>query len=241
MAAFDVVAPHAARLAHAVIAATPIEADYFAGLGARRVELIPPGVDPVPDPASPQELAAFRRHVNLDRGPLVLTVGRNNSRKALPFGLAAFAELRKRLPEAQLLLVGPEHSFDGGKQAGVRCPGWLDQQGIALAYQAADVLFVPSLYEGLPRAVIEAWRWGTPVVATDRVALAPTIDGFGGRVIPYPDVDAAAGGLASLLDDAEQAGVYGQNGRDLVARSFLMPDLVDRTLDLYRDLTRVHE
>jgi glycosyltransferase involved in cell wall biosynthesis len=234
MELFDAVAPRAARFADAVIAATPSEAEYFAGLGARRVELIPPGVDPPQEPASAGELAAFRACLGLGSGPLVLIVGRDNSRKALPFGLAAFARVRSRMPGARLLLVGPDSSFDGG--SGACCPGWLDQASMGLAYQAADVLFVPSLYEGLPRAVIEAWRWGTPVVATDRVALAPMIDGVGGRVIPYADAASAALALVALLEQPEAARCLGRAGQRLVESCFLLPDLVDRTLEVYCDL-----
>jgi|SRR5579862_8066132 len=236
MKAFDTVAPHAARFADAVVAATPGEARFFAELGARRVELIPPGVDPPAAPAGARALATFRAALGLGPGPLVLTVGRDNSRKALPFGLAAFAELRTRLPEAELLLVGPDASYPGGAQDGVSCPGWLDDESMALAYQAADVLFVPSLYEGLPRAVVEAWRWRTPVVATDRVALAATIDGVGGRVVPYGNVGDAASALAALLREPDARRAFGDGGRRLVESSFLMPALVDRTVELYEDL-----
>jgi glycosyltransferase involved in cell wall biosynthesis len=236
MALFDALAPYAARVADAVIAATPAEGVYFETVGGRRVEVIPPGVDPPAAAATAEELLAFRRRIGVSDGPLVLTVARDNSRKALPFGLAAFARLRERLPAAQLLLVGPDREFAGAAEPGVTCPGWLDQQSIALAYQAADLLFVPSLYEGLPRAVIEAWRWATPVVATDRVALAPTIDGVGGLVAPYGNVDAAARSLAELLEDGERARRLGSSGMALVERCFLMPALVDETLTVYRDV-----
>jgi glycosyltransferase involved in cell wall biosynthesis len=236
MALFDTIAPRAARFAHAVIAATAVEGDYFRAIGGRRVEVIPPGVDPPTTEGTREAVESFRRDLGLGDEPVVLTVARDNSRKALPFGLSAFAALRERVPDARLLLVGPDRDYAGARNPGVVCPGWLDQTGVALAYQAADVLFVPSLYEGLPRAVIEAWRWETPVVATDRVALASTIDGVGGLVAPYGGVGAAAAALARLLSDREQATAFGRAGRRLVERSFLMPDLVDRTLALYRDL-----
>lgn len=238
MEAFDAVAPRAARFVDAVIAATPAEASFFAGLGSPRVEVIPPGVAPLPPPAHPDDLSAFRERVGADPGPLVLTVARDNSRKALPFGLRVFEELRARAPNVQLLLVGPDADFYGGRQPGVRCPGWLDQEEIALAYQAADVLFVPSLYEGLPRAVIESWRFGTPVVATDRVALAPAIAEHGGRVVPYGDVSTGADALFTLLTDPAAAARLGQAGRRLVAEEYLMPALVDRTAAVYHDLVQ---
>jgi glycosyltransferase involved in cell wall biosynthesis len=240
MEVFDALAPYAARLADAVIAATPAERAYFETIGGRRVEVIPPGVDPPAIAATDEELFAFRRAIGVSEGPLILTVARDNSRKALPFGLATFARLREQLPTAQLLLVGPDQDFAGATEPGVICPGWLDQASIALAYQAADLLFVPSRYEGLPRAVIEAWRWGTPVVATDRVALAPTIESVGGLVAPYGDVDAAVRSLAELLDDRDRAARLGSSGKALVERRFQMPALVDETLLVYRGVSVAH-
>lgn len=236
MKVFDAVAPHAARFADAVIAATPPEAEYFAAISPGRVELIPPGVDAPGPEAIPQHIASFRKAVGASGGPLVLTVARNNSRKGLPFGLETFLTLRAQMPSAELLLVGPDSSFRHAEMPGVLCPGWLDSEGIALAYQAADVLFVPSLYEGLPRAVIEAWRWGTPVVATDRVALASTIEGTGGRIVPYGDPAFAAAALAELLQNQSIRQLLGDAGQRLAGSTFLMSRLAEETLALYLDV-----
>ncbi|HZT85471.1 MAG TPA: glycosyltransferase family 4 protein [Gaiellaceae bacterium] len=237
MQAFDLVAPHAARWVDAVIAAMPREARLFEARGAKRVELIPPGVDPPEPPASEEALSSFRSSVGLKAGPVVLVVGRDNSRKALPFGLESFARLRRRVPDAQLLLVGPDSSFSGARQPGVVCPGWLEAASMPLAYQASDVLFVPSLYEGLPRAVIEAWRWGTPAVATDRVALAPMIADGAGRVVAYGNPTEAASALESLLSDREDRERFGRVGERHVVSRFLKARLTTRTIALYRELS----
>jgi glycosyltransferase involved in cell wall biosynthesis len=237
MQAFDLVAPHAARFVDAVIAAMPREARFFEARGAKRVELIPPGVDPPEPPATEQALSGFRSSVGLRAGPVVLVVGRDNSRKALPFGLQSFARLRTRLPDAQLLLVGPDSSFVGAQQAGVVCPGWLDASSMRLAYQASDVLFVPSLYEGLPRAVIEAWRWGRPAVATDRVALAPMIADGAGRVVAYGSATQAASALECLLLDHAGRERFGRVGKRHVVSRFLKPRLATQTIALYRELS----
>jgi glycosyltransferase involved in cell wall biosynthesis len=98
------------------------------------------------------------------------------------------------------------------------------------------VLFVPSLYEGLPRAVIEAWRWGTPVVATDRVALASTIEGVGGRVVPYGDSTLAAAALLELLQNQSTRQLLGAGGQRLAGTAFLMSRLAEETLALYIDV-----
>jgi glycosyltransferase involved in cell wall biosynthesis len=236
MEAFDALAPYAARLPDVVIAATAAEAEHFARLKAGRVVLVPPGV-PGPRPRPPEdELAAFRRSVGLNGGPVVLTVARDNSRKALPFGLRAFERLREQRPDAQLLLVGPDAAHAASRRPGVHCPGWLEPQRVALAYHAADVLFVPSLYEGLPRAVIEAWSAALPVVATERVALAPVIEDVGGLIVEYGQAGQASAALAKLLDDPRLARAYGERGRELVRSQYLLPDCVRRTELLYREL-----
>src|SRR5712691_6504237 len=206
MELFDRAAPRAARFADAVIGATEEERDFFAHW--TRAELIPPGVDERPSPAPPHALQTFRAH-------------------------AAFGELRTRRPDAQLLLVGPEPDSPHGRSEGVHCPGWLPKRELELAYQAADLLFVPSLYEGLPRAVIEAWQFSLPVVATDRVALAQTIDGEGGRIVRYGDAAAAGAAIAELLADPELLLRYGDQGRRLVEERFLLSRVVAETERLY--------
>jgi glycosyltransferase involved in cell wall biosynthesis len=237
MELFDASAPYAARWVDAVIAATPREAHFFEAIGAKRVELIPPGVDP-PEPAATEEAKSrFRSSVGLTEGPVVLVVGRDNSRKALPFGLESFERLRTRIPDAQLLLVGPDKEFFGARQPGVVCPGWLDAPAMPLAYQISDVLFVPSLYEGLPRAVIEAWRWGTPAVATDRVALAPMIADGAGHVVSYGSAAEAASALEALLADPRERESRGRIGERLVATRFLTPSLTAQTIALYREVS----
>jgi glycosyltransferase involved in cell wall biosynthesis len=235
MQLFDTIAPHAARWADAVIAATEAEADYFRAIGASRVELIPPGVDAGLVEQGECDLEPFRARFKLSGCPVILTVARENSRKALPFGIETFQALRQQRPDVELLLVGAEgdrwQSIEG-----VHSTGWLERGDVALAYQTADVLFVPSLYEGLPRAVIEAWSFGLPVIATDRVALAPTIDRVGGRVVPYGEVDQAAEALASMLADADRARGYGEAGRRLVMDRFRLERSIGSTERLYQDL-----
>jgi glycosyltransferase involved in cell wall biosynthesis len=235
MQVFDAVAPRAARLVDAVIAATEAEARYFASLGAARVELIPPGVDRHYTSVAGGELERFRSRFGLNGAPVVLTVARENSRKALPFGINAFRLLRERRPDATLLLVGADPVFLRD-EPGVRCTGWLDRRDVELAYRSSDLLFVPSVYEGLPRAVIEAWSFGLPVVATDRVALAPTIDGVGGRVIRYGEAGEAATALATVLADARLAHAYGEAGRRLTDECFRLERSIELTESLYQDL-----
>ena len=69
---------------------------------------------------------------------------------------------------------------------------------------ASDVFALTSLWEGLPRALVEALRTGLPAVcyATDGV-VDVLRDGENGFLVPAGDVDAFAARLVSLLEGAD--------------------------------------
>jgi len=236
MRVFDTVMPRAARFADAVIAATPGEATYFRGVGARRVELIPPGVAAIGRRATGKELVRFRRSFGLAEGPVVLIVSRDDSRKGLEFGLDAFGVLRSRVPDAQLLVLGPPADHPGATLPGVRFPGWVDPTAVDLAYASSAALLVPSLYEGLPRAVVEAWAFGLPVVASERIPLASSVEGVTGRTVPYGDAARAAAAMAEVISEPSLTRRFRGRGRRLVKDGFLLERVVGQTVDLYEEL-----
>jgi glycosyltransferase involved in cell wall biosynthesis len=236
MQVFDTVMPRAARFTDAVIAATPSEATYFRGVGAKRVELIPPGVPALGKRATGKDAARFRRTFGLTEGPVVLIVSRDDSRKGLEFGLDAFRLLRSGVPEAQLLVLGPPADHPGARQPGVTFPGWVDAAAVDLAYASSAALFVPSLYEGLPRAVVEAWAFGLPVVASDRIPLASSVEGVTGKTVAYGDRRGAAAALAEVISEPTLTRRFRGQGRRLVKEGFLLERVVTQTVDLYEEL-----
>jgi glycosyltransferase involved in cell wall biosynthesis len=237
---FDRIVPRAACLADGVITATVAEAELFRRLGARRVEIIPPAVEKTAGHPDGSARASIRASFGLLDQPTVLVVARsgNARRKGLPFARAAFRELRRRLPEAQLLLLGHEPGDELAREAGAAGTGWCGPEQAAAAYDAADVLLVASIYEQFSRAVIEAWSHELPVAVTDRVGLAPLVRGRAGKVVAFGDVAAMAEALEVLLTDTRLAQDYGIAGRALVEQRFLQSDHVDRVMALYHAVGR---
>jgi glycosyltransferase involved in cell wall biosynthesis len=232
---FDRIAPRAACLADGVITATAAEAELFRRLGARRVEIISPAVAKTTGRLTRSGRASVRASFGLRDQPTVLIVARagNSRRKGLPFARAVFRELRSRLPEAQLLVLGHEPGDELAREAGAVAAGWCGPERAAAAYDAADVLLVTSIYEQFSRAVIEAWSHELPVAVTDRVALAPLVRGRAGKVVAFGDVAAMADALEMMLADAGLAHDYGIAGRALVEQRFLAADHLDRVLAVY--------
>jgi glycosyltransferase involved in cell wall biosynthesis len=68
---------------------------------------------------------------------------------------------------------------------------------------AAHVLVMPSLWEGLPLAILEGMFAGNAVVASNASGIPEAVrDGVDGLLVPPGDVDALAGALHTLLEDA---------------------------------------
>jgi glycosyltransferase involved in cell wall biosynthesis len=77
--------------------------------------------------------------------------------------------------------------------------GWLKDPHAALA--AADVVLLPSLYEGLPLGLIEAQAAGLPVVASNVKGNREVVTSGTGFLCSARDVDAYADKLATLIND----------------------------------------
>jgi glycosyltransferase involved in cell wall biosynthesis len=235
MFAFDVIAPLAGRITHAIGAATDDEAGAFRRAHAPLVEMLPPVVEDKPLVAD-ESANSFRASIGVGTAPLVLLVAsRDEPRKGLDFALAAFTLLRQRLPEVRLALIGFA-STSRTLPDGVLMLGRVDDATLARANRAADVVFVPSLFEAFSRVVIEAWQQSTPVVVSDGVALAPVVRRLGGAVVAYGDAQAAASELENTLREPDRAKRQGLAGQQLVRREYVVDVLVDRVVTVYRTI-----
>jgi glycosyltransferase involved in cell wall biosynthesis len=105
-------------------------------------------------------------------------------------------------------------------------------------YHAADALVLPSLYEGLPNAVLESHASGLPAVVShaanvDRLVL----DGESGFEVPTFDHEALSEALARLfvLPAAERRAM-GARGRAHIVANFSVDRVLAETVRLYDGL-----
>jgi len=132
----------------------------------------------------------------------LLFVGRFDRQKGLDLLLDAFAEAVKRNPDLYLHVVGAG-VVDGGQAGPVAPPrthfhDWVPPQRIAAYYRHADLVVMPSRWEGLPMVLIEALRAGTPVMLSNRSGMEQLVeDGRSGFVLPL-SVERFAEALGSV-------------------------------------------
>lgn len=221
----------------------------------RRIEIIPPAIDPaspknlrLPEDTARQVLEWLG--VRTDR-PLVSQIARFDPWKD-PLGvIAAYRKAREHVPALQLVLAGSLALDDP--------EGWevyrtiREQVGddpeihvftnlvgvgnieVNAFQMLSDVVVQKSIREGFGLVVSETLWKGTPVVA-GRAGGIPLqmADGVGGVLVDTVDECAAA--IGALLADRTRAQALGEAGRDRVREHFLLPRLVLNHLQLMRAL-----
>jgi glycosyltransferase involved in cell wall biosynthesis len=190
--------------ADALVTSSPPVADELRAAGARRVAVLPLGVDhlPAPDAAGARAL--------LDRlgvgGPFVLSVGTLEPRKNLARLIAAYAEARPSFPEPwPLVVVGPDGWGDSGvgDVDGVVAAGGVDDAVLAGLYATARALAYVPLSEGYGLPPLEAMTAGLAVLSADTVPSTAPAEGrpaVAERVDPTT-VAAIASGLVRVCTD----------------------------------------
>lgn len=154
---------------------------------------------------------------------IFLTVGRLVPIKNIALQIQAFKIVAKNNNRVKLWVVGsgPE---DGKlrKLATDLMPGmvkfWGWQEHVEPFYQQADAFLLTSDYEGWGMAVIEAARYGLPIIMTDTGCAREFIrDNENGLIVPLGDVQVLAGKMARLIDDESLTDVLGRNAQKSLA------------------------
>ncbi len=169
-------------------------------------------------------------------GDYVLFAGTFEPRKNLPRLIEAFAEVRRRGYQGQLILAGqPGWNAEATLEAVARhsdyvrtCP--LDPR----LYTAARLLAFPSIYEGFGLPVLEAMSCGLPVL-TSNVSSLPEIAGDAALTVDPEDVHAIADGIWRLLKDNTLASALREKGRARAAE-FSWERAAEETLQVYHSL-----
>ena len=198
-----------------------------------KVSMIPLGWDGTP-------LAQSARN----RPPTVVCVAHFRPEKGHSVLLEAFAAVRRRIPEARLVLIGR-----GELQGELTLQA--ERLGIASSVEMigpvadvwphlarADVFALPSLSEAYGIAVAEAMAAGLPVVASAVGGIPELVkEGVTGELFPVGDHRALGEHLVRLLESPELRGRMGAAAQ-LAAEPLARSHTIDRYLDLFEQLAR---
>ncbi len=122
-----------------------------------------------------------------------------------------------------------------GVRDNVDLAGAVPPEELRRRLQHATVFALPSLWEGMPAAVLEAMACGLPVVASDVNGTRDVVEhGVTGLLHPSGDVPALADCLRSVLVDDTVARALGQAGREAMTARFSFEAVLAAKAELYR-------
>ncbi|MBX6313327.1 MAG: glycosyltransferase [Isosphaeraceae bacterium] len=235
-----------ARWTDRVVGNSRAVVEFYRAIGVPedRLICIPSGIgDEEPPPIDP---AAVRAEVGVPAdAPLALFVGRLAPQKGVDDLIKAVDILQHVRPRLHTLIIGdgpsrPElEELARAFQLGGRVRFLGHRADVPRWLAAADLLVLPSRYEGLPNVVLEAMRFRKPVVATAAPGTTEVVaDGQTGLLVPVGGVVELARALRAVIDDPALAHRLGEAGRARVEAEFRAETMVARFAALYEQLAR---
>ncbi|MEP7053826.1 MAG: glycosyltransferase family 4 protein [Actinomycetota bacterium] len=148
--------------------------------------------------------------------PLVLAVGRLHPQKGFDLLVEAASQLAVRLPKPLVAIAGEgpmrRHLETRILASGAPVKLLGRRADVAELLAAADVVVMPSRWEGSPLAAHEAMLAGRPVVATAVGGLPDLAAGGALDLVPAGDAAALAAAIARVLDDRSYAAGLAERG-----------------------------
>jgi glycosyltransferase involved in cell wall biosynthesis len=204
------------------------------GVAQERIAVIFNGV---PGPADTDD-------AKLPRGEIaqIVFLGQLGERKGVPDLLAAFQSpgLLSKPWTATIAGDGAVEEYraavvKAGLSDRVTLPGWVDSCAANKLLSRADIFVLPSHFEAMPIAILEALAHGVAVVATPVGAIPEFLtDGQNAVLVPPGASDRIADAIARLIDDVNERRRLGAAGREIFRDRFDIRVAAERVLTLYQ-------
>jgi phosphatidylinositol alpha-1,6-mannosyltransferase len=258
---WEALVPGTAALLHRASGATRRVA-ACSGFVRRTVRTVVPRYVPVSVLTPGADVERFRpdldasgiraRHGLSDR-PVISCVSRLVPRKGQDVLILAMHAIRRRVPDAALLIVGGGSYRERLEALAASAParsvyfaGEVREDELPLHYSAGDVFAMPCRnrylgleVEGWGAVFQEAGACGKPTVAGDSGGAAEAVaDGETGLVVDGRHVGQVAEAVAALLDDPQRAARMGKAARARVEREYAWPVIAARLAGWLREAAR---
>ena len=212
----------------------------------RKLVAIHNGVDPEKFPPDPQARIRVREAWGIPADAFVFgSIGRLSYQKALEVAIDAFDVVRRNSPERDVYLVlvgeGDQRPMLVSRVASLGLEGRVLLPGFARqpreAYQGLDVFMIPSRFEGLPFALVEAMASGCEIIGTAVGGVPEVVSSpeLGTLVEPLNVAQLEAAMTQSLRRSPSERALRSQAARAHVAKHF---DLSALCRELVRLLER---
>lgn len=183
-----------------------------------------------PERVSKEQEMSFREKWNISKDDFVfLFIGRLVGDKGVNELVAAFEQLANKIPNAKLLLVGPqEPTLDPLKQVTIasieknpKIVSTAYQQDVRPFLKIAQVFVFPSYREGFPNVVLQAGAMGIPCIVSDINGCNEIIENeVNGLIVPPKSIQPLSEKMYSLYKDPEKRAIFIDRTKERIATNF---------------------
>lgn len=234
------------RNAQAGIAISKEEIKHFQryGVESDKVFHIPNGISR--EDSRKIDVLPFRQNYGLEAVPFILFMGRLDAIKGPDLLLEAFCEVMAELAPYHLVFIGPdcgllenlEKTVDHyGARERVHFLGYMGGEEKQQAFNAADLIAIPSRHEAMSIVVLEAGITGTPVLITDQCGF-DEISLINGGIIVNASKDGIKKGLLEILQNSDELKQKGINLEKYVINNYLWDTIIYKYLKLYKQILK---
>ncbi|WP_182482331.1 glycosyltransferase family 4 protein [Henriciella barbarensis] len=117
--------------------------------------------------------------------------------------------------------------------------GWLTHRELLTTVATADIVVIPSRFEGFGLTALEAMSLSKPVIASKAGGL-PELMGDTGRLVPIGDKGALTDAILEIADDPVLRGAMGRAARSRAEAHFSLPTIASELIEIYESLTSEH-
>lgn len=236
-----------AKLRYTLLDCRPDRIITISRFTARRLAELYPALEPiirtVPLGVDPRRFTPGSPGKRIVDAPYILSVGSVEKRKNLSNSIRAFEMAREQGADVHLVIAGcGGHGVERIDEAIASSPhrtaihklGFVPDQDLPDLYRGAEMFLYPSLYEGFGIPIIEGMASGTPVITSDRGAMAE-VAGDAAMLVDPTSPESIADGMMRLLHDSA---VRGKLRRAALGRAagFTWSRCAAGTLDVYREV-----
>jgi glycosyltransferase involved in cell wall biosynthesis len=218
---------------------------YRRTLGLRSIEVVynPVDVDAI-------DCLLLGKHPAVENSLHIVTPGRLVHEKGQSDLLEALALLRDRGVEFTATFVGDGPMRDeleyktrrNGLGSLVTFSGFLQHRKLLEVVAAADIVVIPSRFEGFGMAAIEAMALSRPLVVTAAGGLVEIVEHeHSGIVVPVGKPQELAAALHALAASPAMRETFGSAGRARVERQFSLPSIARKLQALYQEVLGLNQ
>lgn len=237
-----------AMSADVVIAISHFEKSLIREMGykIRRIEIIPPGIDLKEFDVADSGNVFQRFGINAEK--IILSVGRLSGRKGIDTLIKAMPLILKKIPEARLLIAGPDFGQRPYLESLVRSQkvegyvlfiGALLRSELINVYKHADIFAFSSRNEAFGIVLIEAMAAGLPVVAANACAVREIVkEGRNGYLFSPGDIKELSEKIITILSEGKLRSEMANSSYNIAKDRYDVNKTIAGLLEVYSSLIK---